>query len=118
MKKLALIYRGYAPLAREYSKFLNRWLLETLDVIIGKNKKGLVVDVYAYEDEHLALSYNSPPFDEEEKQIALFLETIDKLVDRLFLAEEEIRELEKYDDEYEDDEEEPEYEDIQNDDDI
>lgn len=95
MDNMVLITKRWAPIAREYTIFLNRHKLQTVYIISGNNYLGYEISVYADEEKYLELSLDED-FELEEKQFLFLFDTIEYLAK---MWQEEIIEREALEDE-------------------
>ncbi len=84
-KKMELITTMWAPLALEYSKFLNRYKLETICIVRGRTTLGYDISIFADGDAYWKLSQTNNQFNKEEDQITELLATIKDLTGMIYL---------------------------------
>ena len=99
---LTLITRKWAPLAKEYAKFLNINGIETVSIITDNTYYGYEISVFADEEDYLKISFENEKFNEQEKHINELLDTIESLSRALFDEdnEDDFGDLEDFEDEY------------------
>lgn len=99
---MVLICKMWAPIAMEYTRFLNRYGLDTIAVLCKTTISNLGMAVFADEDKYLKLSLEDVKFSNEEKQIMMFLNIIERLSTLVLELLDEVEFLSEYDDENDD----------------